>query len=133
LYEKGEDFLSRMSIRPLLTRRKLAEIKKKAIRRGVWFKTLNKVERACIDITTKVVKRVQSIFLAKVLTTIVKKLLYAMENKVERLMREVGQKLAFKISQIAQTWGYVSAFRWATDSKFIRYLAIIKMNTSATY
>jgi hypothetical protein len=122
-----------MSIRPLLTRRKLVEIKRKALRRGVWFTALNKVERACIDITTKVVERVQSVFLAKVLTTIVKKLLYAMENKVERLMREVGYELALKISRIAQTWGYVSAFRWATDSKFIRYLAIIKMNTSATH
>jgi len=120
-----------MSIRPLLTRRKLAEIKRKAIRRGAWFKTLNKVERACIDITTRVVERVQSTFLAKVLTTIVKKILEAMENKLERLMREVGQKLALKMSQIAQAWGNLSAFQWATDLKFIRYLTIIKMNTPA--
>lgn len=133
MVDQGKNFLSHMSIRTLLTGKKLTEIKKKAIRRGVWFTALNKAERACIDITTKVVKRVQSIFLAKVLTTIVKKLLYAMENKVERLMREVGQKLAFKISQIAQTWGYVSAFRWATDPKFIRYLTITKMNTSAAH
>ena len=133
MHDQGENFQNRMSIKLSLTRRKLAEIKRKAIRRGVWFTTLSKVERACIDITTKVVKRVQSIFLAKVLTTIVKKLLYAMENKVERLMREVGQKLALKISQIIQAWGCMSAFQWATDPKFIRYLTIIKMNTSATY
>ena len=130
MYDKGEDFLGCMSIRPLLTRRKLVEIKRKAIRRGVWFVALNKVERACINITSKVVKRVQSILLAKALTTIVKKLLYAMESKVERLIREVGQKLAFKISQTAQAWGHISAFKWARDPKFIRYLTIIKMNTT---
>jgi len=122
-----------MSIRPLLTRRKLEEIKTKALRRGVWFKTLNKVERACIDITTQVVKIVQSNFLTKVLNIIVKKLLDAMENRVERLIREVGKKLALKISQIAQAWGNTSAVQWVADPKFIRYLMIIKINTSAAH
>jgi len=119
-----------MLIRPLLTRTRLTKIKRKAIRHGVWFTTLNKIERACVDITTKVVKSVQSITLAKALTAIVKKLLCAMESKVERLIREVGQKLAFRISQIAQGWGCVSASRWATDPKFMRYLAIIRVNTA---
>jgi len=130
LYDGDKDIPSHMFILPMLTRRKLTEIKRKAIRRGVWFTELNKVERACIDITAKVVKRVQSILLAKALTAIVKKLLYAMESKVERRIREVGQKLAFKISQIAQVWGCRPASEWATDHKFSRYLAIIEMNTA---
>jgi len=126
---EGKVFNSCKQISTPLTRRKLVEMKRKAIRRGIWFTALNRAERACIDLTTKVVDKVRSLLLAKVLTAVVEKLSKAMESKIRRLMREVGYKLALKISRIAQTWGYASATQWAVDLKFIRYLTIIKMNT----
>jgi len=126
---EGKVFNSCKQIPTPLTRGKLVEMKRKAIRRGIWFTALNRAERACIDLTTKVVDKVRSTLLTKVLTAVVEKLSKAMENKITRLMREVGYELALKISQIAQTWGNLSAARWAVDPKFIRYLTIIKMNT----
>jgi len=117
-----------MSIQTTLSRRNLVKLRRKAFRRGVWFTTLNRVERACIDLTIKVVNRVRSLLLGKVLTVVVKKLSEAMESKITRLMREVGYQLASKISLIAQTWGYTSATQLALDLKFIRYLIVIKIN-----
>jgi len=119
-----------MLIQTPLTRKTLAEMKRKAIRRGTWFTALSRVERACIDLTIKVVDKVRSLRLAEVLTIVIEKLSEAMENKIARLMREVGYELALKISRIAQAWGYSSAAQWVVDLKFIRYLTIIRMNTN---
>lgn len=121
-----------VAIQTPLTRKKLAEMKRKAVRRGIWFTTLSRAERACIDLTVKVVDRVRSLLLAKILTAVVKKLSETMENKITRSMRQVGCKLALKISRIAQTWGNSNATEWV-DLKFIRYLAIIEMNTPVAY
>jgi len=126
------NFPSCMSIRHLLTKERLCGIKRRAIRRGVWFTVLSKLERACVDITIRVVDKVRSLFLVRVLTRIVKKLSDAMENRIARLMREVGHQLALKISQIAHTWGHSSAIQWLTDLKFIRYLTINKLNSPET-
>jgi len=115
------------------TRRKLVEMKRKAIRRGIWFTALSRAERACIDLTVQVVDRVRSLLLAKVLNAVAKKLSEAMESKITRLVKEIGCKLALKISQIAQSWGNTRATEWALDLKFVRYLTIIKMNTTEAH
>lgn len=94
---------------------------------------LNRAERAQIDLTIKVAKRVRSLLLTKVLTSLMRKLLTALESKVERLTREVGQRLGKRISLIAQSWGHVSASLWKVKRSFIRYLTIMYMNTPGIY
>ena len=116
-----------------LTKGMLAKIRMRAIRRGIWFRVLNRLERAGIDLTIRVVEKVRSSVLTKMLTSIVKKLSEAMESKVARMMREVGCSLAQKMSLIAQKWGNKSAVKWAADSSFIRYLAVTHMNTSPMF
>ncbi|MFQ5836396.1 MAG: hypothetical protein ACE5HG_00915 [Candidatus Bathyarchaeia archaeon] len=116
-----------------LTRVELTKIKVRALRRGLWFRVLSKVERASIDLTIKIVDRVRSSFLARVLASIIEKLLDAMESKVARLMREVGQNLARKLSGTAQSWGNKLAHQWETDPGFVQYLTINYMNTPASF
>lgn len=116
-----------------LTRSALAKIRAKAIRRGVWFKVLSGAERAYMGLAIKVVKRVRSFLLAKVLTSILKKLLSAMESRVARIMREVGRPLAQKLSRIAQKWGNKPAVQWTDDHGFIQYLAVTHINTPAMF
>ena len=111
-----------------LTRDEMAKIKTKAIRRGVWFKVLSGAERAYIGLAIRVVERVRSLLLAKVLTSILKKVLSAMESRVARIMRESGRSLAQKLSRIAQKWGNKPAVQWADDHGFIQYLAVNYMN-----
>jgi hypothetical protein len=45
----------------------LAKLKAIAVRRGLWFKVLSAAERAIVDLTLKVVKRVRSSVLKEVL------------------------------------------------------------------
>jgi len=116
-----------------LNRVELTKMKVKAMRRGLWFKVLSRTERASIDLTIKVVERVRSIFLARVLGAIIRKLLDAMESRVARVMREVGRGLAEKLSGIAQSWGNKSAHHWAEDPSFVQYLAVNYMNMPAMF
>jgi len=115
--------------RTLLIRSEIIKVKTRSLRRGIWFRALTKVERACVDLAIKVVERVRSRLLQKVLDSIIKKLEEAMESQVQRLMREMGGSLASKVSQIALEWGNKSAIHWVTDSGFIQYLTITYMNT----
>ena len=112
---------------------RLTKMKTKAMRQGIWFKVLTRAERAQMDLTMRIVKRIRSFILAKVVTSIVKKLLDAMESKVARLMREVGQPLAQKFGRIAQNWGNKSAHQWVTDPGFVQYLTINYINTPTSF
>lgn len=111
----------------------LVRIKARAMRRGVWFRVLTRAERAQIELTTRVVKRIRSFFLARVVSSIVEKLLDAMESKVTRLMREVGPALARKLSRTAQEWGNKLAHQWAEDPGFGRYLVVMYINTPSVF
>ena len=116
-----------------LTRVKLHKIKVRALRRGFWFKVLSRVERASMDLTIMVVKKVRSHLLAKVLISIVKKLLEAMESKVAQMMRKVGYNLAQKLSRIALNWDNQSAVHWKSDLSFVQYLTVNYMNMPAMF
>jgi len=111
-----------------LTRNELVNLRAKAIRRGIWFKVLSKTERACIELTIKIVNKVRSHLLAKVLTSIIRKLLDAMKSRIVRVMEEIGCPIAQKLSQIALNWGNISATQWMKNRSFIQYLTVMYMN-----
>lgn len=104
--------------------KKLAELKKFALRRRVWFKSLSRVERGIIDLTIGYIDSIKSSKLAKVLTAIIEKLQVSMESKAERLVRTVGLALAKKVSEIAVKWGNRLAIDWAKDRDFARFLVL---------
>lgn len=112
-----------------LSRSEILRVKAKALRKGVWYRILTRVERACIDLVIRLVERVRSCLLGKIVSNVLKKLDEAMESRVQRLMREIGWGLALKLSQIAQDWGNKSAVQWADDSGFMRYLTVACVNS----
>ena len=133
---KGENFMTKIHSERTsipLTKDELTKIKVRAIRRGVWFRVLSRGERAQVELTMRIVKRIRSFFLAKVLTRIVEKLLDAMESKVARLMREVGPALVQKLIEIAQKWGNESAVNWTADPRFSQYLTVMYVNTPSVF
>jgi hypothetical protein len=101
---------------------KLTETKKHALRRGIWFRALNRVERGIIDLTVRYVDTIKSKALAKVLTAIIEKLQQTMETLTDKMIRTVGLPLARKISNIAVSWGNHLAKLWAEDRAFARFL-----------
>ncbi len=111
----------------------LNKIKMKAVRRGVWFKALSRVERVILDLTIKVVDKVRSRTLTRILSGVLKKLLSSLESRVSRLIREIGLPLAHKLSNIAESWGNRNAKLWMYDLQFAVFLAVKYLNTSPLY
>jgi hypothetical protein len=110
-----------------LTRESLAKLKLKAVRRGMWFSCLKHEERRLLDLTVRVVQRVHSFLLAKLISKIVDKLFTAMESRVYRLIRTKGRFLAEHLAQIAQSWGNKTAKLWAKDNGFIQFLTVTNL------
>jgi hypothetical protein len=112
-----------------LSRLNLVKLKKKALRRGIWYRVLKKIERSLIDLVITTVNKVQSNTLAKSLTLILNKLSDIIETNIQHQIQTIGLPQAKKLSQIAQNWGNKSAVKWATDTKYARYLAICNLAT----
>ena len=126
----GEGGLRGVSFSCVLSGRVLAKLRLRAIRRGVWFRALGDVERKLLDLTIAVVERVHSVRLAKLVSSIVERLLCAVEGRLSRLVRVRGRGLAEKLSRVAVGWGNESAVCWATDLGFIEYLAVAGVDAS---
>ena len=107
-----------------LTREKLAKLRHKARRRGVWFRDLKQNERMLLDLTISVVERVRSFRLANVVSQLVDRLYAAMESRIYRLVRTEGQRMAKELSDIAGGWGYHAAKSWSKDQGLMQCLTI---------
>jgi hypothetical protein len=111
-----------------LNREQLIKLRLKAIRAGVWFRALPRIDRVLVDLTIKVASTVRSVTLAKNIFAIVGKLEGLLESRLSIALRKVGLPLAQKLSALAQTWGHTSAKSWPSDLSFVNYLAVIHIN-----
>ncbi len=116
-----------------LNRAQLLKLKLRAVRAGVWFRALRRIDQVLIDLTIKVTDTVRSAKLSESLLGIVRKLEGAMESCLSRAFREVGLPHAQSLSMVAQKWGNVSAAGWAFDCAFAVYLAVMHLNGSKTF
>lgn len=112
----------------LLTKNGLAKLRQKAVRAGVWYKSLPRIDRVLIDLTIRVADCIRSSQLAKSLSVVVGKLEGLLESKISFLARTVGKSLAEKLSMTAQSWGYMAAKAWASSRQFAVYLAVMEAN-----
>ncbi len=113
-----------------VSRNLLVRTRTLALRRGVWFRALTRTERACVDLTIKVVDQVRSGMLMNALLSVLRKLNEVVESRVVRSMREVGVQAARRLGSVALSWGNSSAASWALDAKFVRFLAVLHLNAS---
>jgi len=104
------------------------KIRQKAIRAGVWFRALPRIDRVLVDLTIKVAENIRSAHLARSIFAVVGKLEGLLESSVLKSLRRIGRPLAEKISGIAQKLGNLSAKAWASDSSFAFFLAIMHTN-----
>ena len=113
----------------MFTRLSLMSVKRKAMRKQVWFRVLKEMERALVNLTIRCVEVVRSSKLAGILECIKQKLMNAMESPLKKLMLEFGKPTAAKIAYLAVSWGNIEAQIWAFDSKFAKYLTVMHVNT----
>lgn len=108
-------------------------IRRKAWRKRVWFKVLSHVERVLVSLTIRCVDQVRNPKLAVMLKNIVERLREAFRSRVDRLMVQIGWPLAQNLGYLAVSWGNRDALNWAFDTKFARYLTVVRMNDSEMY
>jgi len=106
-----------------LTGRNLAGLKTRALRKRVWYKVLDRIERGLLDLTIRWVDNVRSGRLTETLLPILMKLAQAMEQGVAQVL-VVGRELALRASVLAVRWGNMDAFSWRFDESFWRGLAL---------
>jgi hypothetical protein len=116
-----------------LNKTQLIKLKLRAIRAGVWFKALPRIDRALVDLTIKVASSVRSTTLARNILAVTRKLEGLLESSLLRAFRGTAHQLAQKLSIVAQKWGNTSAKLWASDVSFIRFLAAMHINEPKSF
>ena len=111
-----------------LEKAQLLKLKLKAMRSGVWFRMLPRIDRVLFDLTIKVTGRVRSFTLAMNMLTVIRKLESIMESRFLRAVKEVGFPIAHRLCLIAQKWGNTNAKDWGSDVDFAKYLAAMSFN-----
>ena len=111
-----------------LERAQLLKLKLKAMRSGVWFRGLPRIDRVLFDLTIKVAGTVRSFTLAENLLAVIRKLESIMESRFLHAVREIGFPVARRLALIAQKWGNGTAKDWGCDGGFARYLTAMSLN-----
>ena len=116
-----------------LNKKQLVNLKTKAIRSGLWFKVLQRIDRVLFDLTIRVVDNIRSAQLAKSILELTRKLENGVKGGFSRSLVEIGLPLAQKLSRTAQRIGNISAKDWAFDSSFATFLAILEINNGKMF
>jgi len=114
----------------MFTDKFLVEIRNKAIRKNVWFKALDHVERGIFTLTVRLIKNVKSDVLGIELVKILTKIKYALKSGFAKQVNDYGLFRVSKVSSFAVTWGNIAASKWVHDLNFARYLTVLKLNTT---
>ena len=112
----------------MFSRSFLVEVRKKALRTKVWWKALDRIDRAVIDLTIRVVDEVRSKDLGIEIVKILKKISDSLKSSFVRLMESYGLERARKLSEQALFWGYKEAENWKYNFGFVKYLTVIETN-----
>lgn len=112
----------------MIAKHDLLRVKTRALRLNVWFKALSKTERAIINLTMKCVERVRSNFLETVISSIIDKILKALECQFLFKAEKAGREIAKQVGQIALKWGHKNAPVWELEIDFIRFLGVNILN-----
>ncbi|MFH2112171.1 MAG: hypothetical protein ABIJ47_13035 [Candidatus Bathyarchaeota archaeon] len=108
----------------------LREVRGTALRRRVWYKVLDGIERGIVNLTISVVGGVKSPTLMREISKILVKLRDALESAFTRHLEEYGSRKLVEIIKVALSFGNEEALRWGTDS-FARLLAVNNYNNPA--
>jgi hypothetical protein len=120
--------IEKFGVSSFIDRASLVCIRRKAMRAGVWFRALRRIDRVLVDLTIQVADGVRSQRLARSILEVTRKLEGALESRFSRAIREIGFAIVQRLSLFAQRWGYGAAVAWASDKGFARYWAVMKLN-----
>src|SRR5437016_7097299 len=117
------DFLSKKLLGGPITRKVLIGMKTRGLRRRVWYRALDRMERGLVDLTIRWVDKVRSGRMTETLMRILAKLAQALETGMGRVLGK-GRILAARASELAVKWGNVSAYSWRYEQGFCRAIGL---------
>jgi hypothetical protein len=97
-----------------LDKSELLKLKMKAMRSGMWLKSLRGIDRVLVDLTS-VACNVHSITLAKCILAVTQKLHILFESELSCTLRSICFPTTFKLSVLAQKWGNTNTQEWIND------------------
>src|SRR6266568_7355588 len=115
------DSLSKKLLERPITREVLIGIKTRGLRRRVWYRALDRMERGLVDLTIRWVDKVRSRRMTETLMRILAKLAQALETGMGRVLAR-GRVLALRASELAVEWGNGAAFYWRFEREFANAL-----------
>jgi len=115
----------------LLTRQSLINTRVRAVRQGIWFKALSRIERGILDLTLHCVARVRSRVLAGIVSDIIAKILKTLKPSFLEAAMRIGREIADEVCGVAEKWGNSDALRWKHDLDFVCFLGVTAVNKPA--
>ena len=112
----------------VFTREFLLDVRRRAIRKRVWYRCLDDVDRGIFYLVTRVVDRIESGLLGSVLVKMLKRLRDAMKSEFARHIDSFGYGAARRVAGQAFSFGSKLVSGWARDLSFIRYLTMMDLN-----
>jgi len=109
----------------MFTKGFLSKVKSDALRKRVWYKALDVVERGILSIAAKIIDSVKSDVLSFQLVKIIAKLRDACKSDFVRYFEQHGMKRGRTIQSQAYSFGYNSASNLLKDKGFIKYLIFL--------
>lgn len=106
----------------------LREVRRRALRKRVWFSALDRLERGIFNLSCSIVDRVKSSFLGSVLLKIIICLRDAMKGDFVKMLESVGLRRAHELAGYASSWGYGNTYHWLSSLDFARYLTVLEFH-----
>lgn len=106
----------------------LKKIRKKAIRKRIWYKAIDSIDRGIVNLTINLVENIKSLTLLKVLKSILKKIKESHKSDFIKHCETYGLIKAEKIVKQAIDFGYEYATTWLSYRSFSQLLALNGMN-----
>jgi hypothetical protein len=103
-------------------------IRKRAIRKRVWYNTIDSVERGIVNLTISLVENIESLTLLKVLKSILNKIKESSKSVFIRHFETYGFAKAEEIVKLAVSFGYECAATWLNYPSFSLLLTLNDMN-----
>jgi hypothetical protein len=99
-------------------------LRKKALRKGIWFQTLSLEDRILANLIQQHVKIVKNTTLATVIARIMGKLLVGIKNSFSDRLVIAGRPIAEAVASKAYSYGNKEALDWIQDVNYVKYMGL---------
>jgi len=112
----------------MFTRNFLFHVRREALRKRVWFRALDSVERGILYLAGQVCDKITNTRLCVVIVKIMVKLKHSMKSDFERYIESYGVLKARLFIDFSKKFNNVMLKSWAYDIDFVRYLTFLDYN-----